>query len=42
MGLLWVCVCDIDVAILFLMLASEAIIVVKENVEDSKTILSSC
>jgi len=36
------CTYDIDVAMLFLMLTSKAIIAVEGEVEDSKTISSSC
>ena len=40
-GLLYVYMCTIDIAILFLMLISEAIIVTEKDEEDSKTISSS-
>jgi len=35
------CVCDIDVATLFLMLAFEAMMAMEGDDDDSKTILSS-
>ena len=40
-GLLYVCMCTIDVATLFLMLVSKAMMATEEDEEDSKTISSS-
>ena len=42
MGLLWVYVCDIDVAISFLILVSVTIMAVKGEFDNLMTILSSC
>ena len=42
MGLLWMCMCDIDITMLFLTLASIIISVHKEILKDSKARLSSC
>jgi len=42
MGLLKVCMCKMDIVILFLMLASDAIMVVEGDEDDSKVKLSSC
>jgi len=42
MGLLWVCICNIDVAISFLMLASVTIMVVEGEFDDLIIMLSSC
>ena len=42
MGLLKVYMCEMDIVILFLMLASDTIIVVEGDEDDSKVKLSSC
>ena len=41
-GLLYECVCEIDIAMLFLILASKTMMVVEEDEKNFKTKLSSC
>ena len=42
MGLLWVCICNIDIAMSFLMLASVTIMTVEGEFDDSIIMLLSC